>query len=347
MKVLINNKEYHLDGPIKFGGEGEIFTVNYDGEIKCVKIYDYEKRTSFNERKIFTLINKFRKMNLGGIENNIAFPEFPVYVLKTKRFCGFLMKYFNNHMMVSDLKYSNNTYSYGDTNLTDADALKLIDNLFFYLRVLHKAGFVLGDINPENILVDKSSLIPSIVDFDSVQVGSFFSNTRRNDFIDPNVKIDGHGRNKYFIYTTDSDIYSLSIIAYELVLGAKPHFFQTSNPTETNYKKHIGLSLLDYYVTNKDKIEKHSLSLEENDLFKNLFERLEYLKRNHNSIFIFFKSIFTEDKRYYYYYQHNRNIYIQKKDGKIDIEEIELISQSKTDPNELGIFLKQFNISIP
>ncbi|MBX3008044.1 MAG: hypothetical protein KF816_08465 [Melioribacteraceae bacterium] len=347
MKVTINNAEYLLNDTNKYGGEGDIYTVNFNGEMKCVKIYDYSKRTPFNERKIISLISRLKRINLGGIEDNIAYPEYPVYDSKTKRFCGFVMKYFNNHMMILDLKYSNNNYSYGDTNINDIDILKLVDNLFFYLRILHKVGFVLGDVNPENILIDKTSLLPAFVDFDSVQVGSFFSNTKRNDYIDPSVKTDGYGRSRHFIYTTDSDIFSMSIIAYELILGTKPHFFQTSNPTETNFKKKIGLSLLDYYMENFDKINDYSLNIEKNNFYKIIYERLNYLKNHHSSIFNFFKGIFTEGKRYYYYYQQIRTINIQKRHGIIDISETELISQSKADPDELEIFMKQFNISVP
>jgi hypothetical protein len=57
MKVLINNKECLLNDIGKGGGEGDIYTVNYNGEIKCVKVYDYEKRTPYNERKIIAVIN--------------------------------------------------------------------------------------------------------------------------------------------------------------------------------------------------------------------------------------------------------------------------------------------------
>lgn len=347
MKVLINDKEYTLTDINKFGGEGDLYTTEYLGETKCVKIYHPEKRTPYNERKIITLINRFKRISMGGIENNIGYPETPVYETTTKKFCGFVMKYFSNHIPIADFKFSNNHFTYGDTELNDEDILTLIDNLFFYLKVLHKTGIILGDVNPENILIEKKSLTPVIVDFDSVQVGSFFSNTKRNDYVDPMVRIDGHGRYKYFIYSTDSDIYSLAIIFYELILGAKPHFFQTTNPTETNYKKTIGLSFLDYFIQNADKIKAHSLEVEKNKTYNALFERLEYLKSNHPNVFNFLKSIFVEEKRYYFYNKQNRLINIEKKHGVTEFKEFELLSQTKEDPDELDFFIKQFDIKLP
>ena len=64
-----------------------------------------------------------------------------------------MMKYFGNHSQISELKFSNNHYNYGSTEIYDDDIFKLCDNLFFYLKILHKAGIILGDVNPENILI--------------------------------------------------------------------------------------------------------------------------------------------------------------------------------------------------
>jgi hypothetical protein len=52
-------------------------------------------------------------------------------------------------------------------------------------------------------------------------------------------------------------------------------------------------------------------------------------------------------KRYYFYYIKSRTINIKKKDGGIDIQVGELISQSKEDPEELEIFMNQFKINLP
>lgn len=346
MEVLIEGKRYRLTDLNKGGGEGDLYTVHFDGALKCVKIYEIEKRTSFNERKIIALINRFKRISLGGIENYIGYPEIPVYHPATKKFCGFLMKYFAYCIPVSELKFSSNHLTYGGTNLGDEDMLKLFDNLFFYLKVLHKAGIILGDVNPENILVNKTNLTPAFVDFDSVQVGSFYSSSRRPDYIDPLVKIDGHGNHKYFIYSTDSDIFSLSIIFYEVMLGTKPNFFQTTTPTETNYKKNIGLSYLDYFIKNDTKIQFHQLQLEINKSHDAFNERLEYLKEYHSNVFNFLKSIFADSKRYYFYNKFVRAVNIQKKQGVTEFAEFELIEQSKADPEELELFMNQFDINL-
>lgn len=346
MKVLINNEVYNLTETEKFGGEGDLYTVNYNGVTKCVKIYYPEKRTPYNERKIITLINKFKKISLEGIENHIAFPEFPVYEVSNKKFCGFLMKYFDRHIQISDLKFSSNHLGYGNTEHHDEDIFTLFDDLFFYLKVLHRAGIILGDINPENILIEQDTLIPCITDFDSVQIGSFYSNSDRRDYIDPSVKVDGIGKHKYFIYTTDSDIYSMATIFYEQIVGPKPHFFSTKDPTDTDYKKNIGLSFLDVFIQNEAKIKKHQLEVLEDKNYRAYAERLSYLQEFYPNILNYLKSVFIENNRFYFYYKQIRPVTIKKMDGILQFKEIELISQPKEDPEEIELFVKQFGINL-
>lgn len=346
MKVIIDNKEYTLTDINKFGGEGDLYTVNYLGETKCVKVFYPEKRTAYIEKKIFTLINKFKRISLCGIENYLGYPDLPVYDANRK-FCGYMMKYFGNHSQISELKFSNNHFNYGNTEFHDDDIFKLFDNLFFYLKVLHKAGIILGDVNPENILIDKNNLSPCIVDFDSVQVGSFYSSSNRKEYIDPSVRVDGNGIHKYFIYTTDSDIYSLSTIFYELIVGPKPHFYTTTDPTDTYYKKTIDLSFIDFYLNNEDKIRKYEFKLREDKEYLAYEKRLQYIQDYYPNVFIYLKSIFSEGKRYYFYYLHNRPVNIHKKDGVLEFKEVELITQSKDDPDELELFIKQFDLQIP
>lgn len=348
MKILINGNEYELKDLNKFGGEADLYAVEYEGEEKCVKIYYPEKRTAYNERKALTLINKFDQVSLGGIEESIAYPEIPVYDLLDNKFLGFMMKYYPypKYIPLFELKFSNNTLTYGETMLNDLNVFKLFDRLFLYCRILHKAGIILGDINPENILVDSVTGTPVLVDFDSVQIGSFYCNTRRNDYVDPTVKVDGHGRYKYFIYSTNSDIFTLSLIFYETVVGSKPHFFQTTEPAETNYKKSIGLSFFDYFTNNENKIVRHSLQLEKNKTYDALMERLRYLEVNHPRTFSFLKSILVQNKRYYYFFGQLAKVHIGRKNGRLEFKEVELLSQSKEDPDELRLFIEQFNLNL-
>lgn len=344
MKIIIKNKEYSIIETGKFGREGTIYSIKDYTELKLVKVYDDERQTTYSQRKVTAIINKFKSLNLGGVENFIANPELPIQDSKNKKFCGFLMKNFNNHSHLFNHRYDLNYSLYKNEMLDDEKAKKIVSTLFAFLKVLHKAGFVLGDINPDNILLD-NTFMPAIVDFDSAQIGTFYSNTNRQDYIDPRVRIDGYGRAKHFIYTTDSDIYSLAIVCYEFIIGIHPYFFQTSTPTDIAFKKKNSLSLIDYYEQNTEKLKKLKLEIFENAVYHASIERLNEIQTNHNDLYEFFKIIFmNDDRRYFGDYVYNIGS-INNIDPFESIFE-EIIPQTKEDPVELGLFMNQFKINI-
>ena len=115
-----------------------------------------------------------------------VYPELPVYDSQLSS-SSFLMKYFNSHSNLFDNKYTL-IFSFRNEEINDDKAIAIISTLFAYLEVLHRAGFILGDINPDNILLDKS-FMPAIVDFDSAQLGTYYSNTKRQDYIDPSIAL--------------------------------------------------------------------------------------------------------------------------------------------------------------
>lgn len=347
MNILINRKKYSLSEPTNDGGEGEIYVIDFEGIEKCVKIYYPDKRTPYAERKVIALINKFGSMNFGDTSDYIAFPEIPVYEEGTNEFCGFLMKYFGSHHRLIDLFYSKNNGAYAIEEFTDEDAINIIDALYFKLKVLHRLGLIVGDLNPENILIDKTTREPVLVDIDSFQVGTYYSNSRRKEYVDPKVRIDGYGKAKYFIFSTESDIFSLAIVAYEFLIGSKPYFFNTLKPSDSIYKKNINLSFLDYYIENRLKNKISEFPLYKDPLYYATIVRLYYLETNHFPVFTFLKSVFCDGKRYYFYYKEKKEVVIRRKNGQINIQEIELIKQSKEDPEELQLFLNQYQITIP
>ncbi|MCF8276187.1 MAG: hypothetical protein K9J17_05575 [Flavobacteriales bacterium] len=346
MEVIINKEKRQLTSTGKFGGEGELWTTNVEGVVKCVKVYNPDKRTAFNERKVITLINRNQKFLL-GIENFVAFPEAPVYEVGTKHFCGFMMRYYPNHLDLNDIKYSSNGLSYGRTNLVDENLLSIVHALNHYLEVFHKVGVVVGDINPENILINEQTLAPVLVDFDSVQVGGFFSTTRRKEYVDPTVKTDGKGRARFFLYNTDSDIYAMAVVAFELLVGVKPHFYQTTDPTDTDYKKNLGVSWLDFVLKNQSKIENSGLNIERNPLFDAVSDRLQYLSENCPDIFKYFEDVFVKGERKYYYHGPRSTVYIQRRKIKSSENEFELLGQDKNDPEEVKLFMDQYGLKIP
>lgn len=348
MKILIKNKEYVLQETGKFGREGEIYSVLGYSQSKLAKVYDVDRRTAYTQRKVTALINKFRNFNWGGMEDSIAFPEFPLYDAATKSFCGFLMKNFNNHSDFFDNRFDLENSSFKNTRINDEIATSIIVTLFSFLRVLHKAGFILGDVNPDNVLLNNDTLMPVLIDFDSSQIGTYYSNTNRQTYIDSKVRADGYGSKRHFIYTTDSDIYALAIVSYEFMVGIHPYFFQTSRPTDTEYKKANGLSILDYLESNRDKTDKFDFEIFENAAYEATVLRLNEIKAEHKEIYAFFKSVFVEGKRNYFSMKESKiyNLSSSHSSEEDDLSIVEILPASKGDPDELDLFMKQFDLSI-
>lgn len=348
MKIQIKDRQYDIQEIGKFGREGEIYSIKDYSSSKLAKIYDVDRRTAYTQRKLAALINKFRSFNWGGLEDSIAFPELPIYEAESHRFCGFLMKNFDSHSDLFDNRYDLNQSSFKNMKIDDSSAISIIVTLFAFLQVLHKAGFILGDINPANILFNNQTLMPALIDFDSTQVGTFYSNTNRQDYIDASVRTDGYGLKKHFIYTTDSDVYALTIVCYEFMVGIHPYFFQTSIPTDTEYKKSKELSLLDYIEDNRSKIGRFPFSVFKNAAYEATIHRLQEIKENHKELYAFFKAVFIEGKRDYFSMKASR-IYSLNSNQKTDTDDVsivDIIPMTKDDPDELELFIKQFALTL-
>lgn len=346
MEVIIQQKPRFLKETGKFGREGEIYELTNDAKRRLAKIYEPGKRTAFVERKVVAIINKLRHLDLGGLENFIAYPEFTIY--DKTGFCGFLMKNFENHTDLFDKRFSLREFAYSDNDMDDDKAVSIASTLFAYLRLLHSAGFIIGDINPDNILLDRITGMPALVDFDSVQLGTYFSNTNRLDYSDPSVRVDGFGMGKYFIYTVDSDIFAMAIVCYEFLVGVNPYFFQTSDATDTRFHKDNNLSFIDYCELNHSKIDAFNFAIIKNAAYDSAKQRLEFLKCMHPALYSYFRSIFSEGQRDYFALttHHQSAIDAHSSFSEIESDVLNLLPQSKEDPEELELLMAQFNLSV-
>ncbi|MBL8080454.1 MAG: serine/threonine protein kinase [Anaerolineales bacterium] len=348
MKILIKNQEYELQDIGKFGREGEIYSIKGYSSSKLAKIYDDERRTAYTERKVTAIINKFRSLHWGGLEDFVAFPEFPIYEAESRKFCGFLMKNFSVHSDLFDNRYDLRRSVFKNEKLDDSMAVSVVVTLFTFLQALHKAGFILGDINPDNILLEAESFVPVLIDFDSIQLGTFYSNTNRQAYIDTSVRADGYGSKRHFIYTTDSDIYALAIVCYEFIIGIHPYFFQTSIPTDTEFKKARELSMLDYVENNVSKTSGFGFNIFENPAYWAALHRLQKIKDSHKELYKFFREVFVENRRKYFSTKESKYYKLGTKeiDLEDDVQAGDLLPTTKEDPDELELFMKQFGLSL-
>ena len=159
--------------------------------------------------------------------------------------------------------------------------------------------------------------------------------------------MDGFGNNKFFVYSTDSDTFSLSIIFYELIIGSNPYFYQTDPPTESYYKKQQNICLLDCILIGIEKEITKNINIVRNEFYYSTLNRILYLSESQPRVLDYFTKVFTNGIRKYFYLNEQKiipKILFKKYKHVEGIEHI--MGYSKEDPKELIHFINQFQINI-
>lgn len=109
--------------------------------------------------------------------------------------------------------------------LSRKKALEIILQIAHALRHLHSHGVIHRDLKPENILITESGDI-KVIDFGIAQVGLQVEKeriTQKNRMMGTPVYMSPEQKENPAVVSFASDIYSLGIIAYELILGHLSH----------------------------------------------------------------------------------------------------------------------------
>ncbi|MEH2313869.1 MAG: hypothetical protein V7K35_21285 [Nostoc sp.] len=210
-----------LGEPIANSGEGKVLRTNHNGYLAKI----YHSPTPERVQKLAVMI-AHRPKEPNSHLNHISF-AWPKSVLKdTQANCvGFLIP------EIKEGKELINVY-----NPKQRKALKLeVDwrflhttalNIASIIEAIHISGYVLGDIKPQNILVNDRAL-PSIIDTDSFQV----RNPKNNKVYRCSVGSDGFtppeliGKDFDSIDQTEiHDRFRLAVIIYQLLFGGESPF---------------------------------------------------------------------------------------------------------------------------
>lgn len=98
----------------------------------------------------------------------------------------------------------------------------ILDQVARGLQAFHRRGMLHQDLRPENILIDKTGTV-RIIDFGSVRVNGLAESILLQDRILGTVQ---YAAPEYFVGeagTQRSDIFSLGVIAYQMLTGALPY----------------------------------------------------------------------------------------------------------------------------
>ena len=166
----LHGTKYQLDSkPLISGGEGSIYHVTDGGDNKVAKIYHADNLTPVLEKKLMFMVANPPESN---VLSQIAWPNDLLYD-SSGRFCGFVMPKLK---IMGELR---EIYQY-PPSLKAAFSLKdkivIATNICRVIDAVHKAGYVFGDFNPNNIAISASGQV-AFLDVDSYHFTDHSSGT--------------------------------------------------------------------------------------------------------------------------------------------------------------------------
>ncbi len=205
-----NGQSIVLGAQIAGGGEGHIFKINSPSYV--AKVYMPEKTTTHKLAKIQTLIQK-------GIDfPGICLPKALLYNSKDE-FVGYIMKKAEGEKVRS--LYMKPLFLKKFPSWKKRDLVELCITILKKIGYLHKNGIILGDINPDNILV-KSPKDVYFVDCDSYQVDGYPCPVGTIPFTPPELQNKGHYNS--YLRTMGNENFAVAVLLFSLmVTGQMPY----------------------------------------------------------------------------------------------------------------------------
>lgn len=237
--IQTNNGSFNLvldKGPNEIGGEGLVYKFRHHVLGDCVlKLYQNKDKASRNREKVLFLM----KQGIPKTNPNIRFcwPIGAAFDKTSKEFLGFLMaEAFKDSQDLSILSNYSNKYSlaemypeekawHGKFELSSKrgllNRLVILSNWALALRDFEKSGtFHLGDIKPENAMVDPKTGKLSIIDIDSCQISA-----NNKVMFQPTAQTPNYRAPELSASTPiseNSDSFSFGVCCYIILTGTHP-----------------------------------------------------------------------------------------------------------------------------
>ncbi|MGN0546058.1 MAG: hypothetical protein ACI4I3_01900 [Acutalibacteraceae bacterium] len=202
--------EYVLKQKINSGAEGTVYLTNNPSYV-C-KIYHPDNLTLEKVKKMSLLEN--RQVHYEGI----CWPEARVFSSKGYP-VGYLMKKANGQSL-SSIFDGEEAVKNNFTDMTRKDLVDVAVSVFEKIRYLHLMGILIGDVRPQNILIDQNA-DTYLIDLDSCQIGGYPSPVGDEDY----TPLENQGKVfSDFLRTYRNERFSCAVLLfYLLFLGQHPY----------------------------------------------------------------------------------------------------------------------------
>ena len=220
--------------PIASGGEGAIYDVIGSSD-KVAKIYHENKRSEIRRKKIEAML----RIPASDIPE-CAWPREMLF--QDEKFCGFVMdKLSGIGNLVDFFVYENRK------NYTWKQYVVAAINIAAAVNNIHDAQLVIGDLKPDNIIIDPKNGMVRLVDTDSYQVISedaavYTCTVATPEYIPPELQnINFEKNNDTLYFNNKTDDFSLAVIIFKILMNGVHPFScfsakRSLNDLESNIK---------------------------------------------------------------------------------------------------------------
>jgi serine/threonine protein kinase len=272
-----SGQQFTLLSEISRGGEGVIYSTQVTSHV--VKIYLDKKLTQDKLDKISLIIKS--KVNI----KNVCFP---VELLKNSKgeIVGYLMPKAEGKTLQSQIMTKPSLLR-NFPKWEKSDVVKVCMRIVETIRELHNANVIIGDINPNNILLTKSGDV-YFVDTDSFQIENYPCPVGTVNFTAPEIQGE---RFPEFLRTKENEIFAIATLIFMILMPGKPPYSRQNGEDQgTNIKN----SKFPYaFSKNGENGEKINYPYDEapEGPWRNIWSNLAYVIKE------YFFSVFREQKR--------------------------------------------------
>lgn len=211
----LSGKSYRTQGaPFAGGGEGDVYDViGVPGFV--AKVYKPDKRTKERERKLSVMVS-----NKPNVMEQYAWPLDVLY--ENGQFIGYVMPKINGKEKLR------NIYVYDKRKGKPWSLyIAIAKNLSAAVHNVHEIHQVIGDLNPENILVNPNDGMVTLVDTDSYHISdgsrTYRCGVSMPEFVAPELQGIHFPSAPLPTFTPESDRFALAVLIFALLMnGAHP-----------------------------------------------------------------------------------------------------------------------------
>jgi len=219
-------EEIRLGKALASGGEGIVYLA---GQGKVAKIYKSGRLTALN-------LAKLKLMTTASLDvEGICWPESLLYNEKREPI-GYLMPEAKGFPLDTSV-FKKPLLQKKLPSWKRVDLVRLAIRVAEIVDGLHDQNVILGDINPNNILVTPNGMV-TFVDLDSAQIGDFPCPVGMVNF----TRSEHHGKSfESYLRDLDDDRFALAVMLFMILVPGKPPYSHTGggDPGENIRKKNF------------------------------------------------------------------------------------------------------------